>query len=94
MSGIILDQNIERINFSGTASAFAFKQTGNKINIYNASGSILIATAPVQGDADGTIIGFSNGNASAVLSGGVMKLGGVTVSSAAAAVIVPVLTNP
>jgi hypothetical protein len=36
ISGITLDQNVERINFSGTASSYAFKQTGNKINIYSA----------------------------------------------------------
>jgi hypothetical protein len=91
ISGVTLDQNIERINFSGTSSAYAFKQTGNKINIYNTSGSTLIATAPVQGDTDGTIIGFSNGNASALLSAGVMTVGGATVSSTAAGAIVPVL---
>jgi hypothetical protein len=93
ISGVTLDQNVERINFSGTASSYAFKQTGNKINIYNASGSTLIATAPVQGDSDGTLLGFRDGTASALLSGGVMTLGGKTVSSTTAGVLTPTLTH-
>jgi hypothetical protein len=93
ISGVTLDQNVERINFSGTASSYAFKQTGNKINIYNASGSTLIATVPVQGDSDGTVLGFSDGTASALLSDGVITLGGKTVSSASAGVVTPTLTH-
>jgi hypothetical protein len=45
----------------------------------------------LQGDADGTIIGFSNGTASAMLTGGVMSVGGATVGSAVAGLIAPVL---
>jgi hypothetical protein len=93
ISGVTIDQNVERINFSGTASSYAFKQTGNKINIYNSSGATLIATAPVQGDSDGTVLGFSDGTASALLSGGVMTLGGKTVSSTSAGVVAPTLTH-
>jgi len=42
---------------------------------------MLIVKAPVQGDADGTVISFNNGTApaSAKLSGGEMTLGGVEV---------------
>jgi len=91
VSGVVLDQNIERINFSGPANSFAFKQTGNKINVYDVTGSSLLVSVPVQGDSDGTLLGFSNGTASSLLSGGIMTLGGATVSSSTASVLNPTL---
>ena len=78
---ITLDQNIGRINLTNPSTSYTFKQTGNKINVYDATGTTLLVTVPVQGDADGTVIGFSNGVASAQLTSGVMTLGGATVSS-------------
>jgi hypothetical protein len=93
VSGVILDQNVDRINFSGASNSYAFKQTGNKINTYSAAdASLLLVSAPIQGDSDGTVLSFSDGKASTRLSGGVMTLGGATVSSTSASVIVPILT--
>jgi len=83
VTGVILDQNIERINFSGASSSYKFKQTGNIINVYDTADN-LIVKVPVQGDIDGTVLGFSDRTASALLSGGVMTLGGKTVSSGTA----------
>jgi hypothetical protein len=54
------------------------------INVHDTTTGNLIVKAPVQGDNDGTVLGFSDGTASALLSGGLMKLGGVTVSSGTA----------
>ena len=85
ITGVTLDQNIERINFSGASNSYAFKQTGNLINVYDAANiKLLLAKAPVQGDNDGTIFGFSDGIAEAHLTGGVMTLGGMAVSAGAA----------
>jgi len=81
VTGAIIDQNIESIIFSENLNFYTFKQAGNTISVYDASGSLLIAKTPVQGDADGTILNFNNGSASVILSGGVMKLGEETVSS-------------
>jgi len=82
VTGVTLDQNIERINFSGASSSYAFKQTGNLINIYDASNTtLLLAKAPVQGDANGTLLSFSDVTASALLAAGVMTLGGITVAA-------------
>jgi hypothetical protein len=81
VTNVILDQNIERINLSGTSDSYQFKQSGNKIAIYDTAGTTLLVTAPAQGDSDGTVLSFSNGVASVVLSGGVMKLGGSLLSS-------------
>jgi len=91
ISGVILDQNIERINFTNPSSSYKFKQTGNIINVYDTTDKLLVK-APVQGDADGTILSFDNGTASVLLSVGVMRLCGVTVSPSAATILTPTLT--
>jgi hypothetical protein len=85
MSEIILDQNVDRINFSEVSSNYTFKQTGNKINVYDVSGTTLLVTVPVQGDVDGTVLAFSNETASARLLNGVMTLGVKTVTSTTSA---------
>jgi hypothetical protein len=91
MSGVILDQNVERINLAGVSNSYRFRQTGNKINVYDTAGTTLIVNTPVQGDSDGTVLSFSNGAASAILSGGVMTLGGAVVSSTSASALSPTL---
>jgi methionine-rich copper-binding protein CopC len=92
-SGAVIDQNVERVNFSGASSNYTFKQTGNKINVYDAAGTTLLTSAPVQGNTDGTVLSFSNGVASATIqSGGVMLLGGATVNASAATLLTPTLT--
>ena len=91
ISGITLDQNVDRVNFTGAAAGYAFKQTGNKINVYDATAATLLASVPVQVDGDGTVLGFSNGYASAKLVAGVMTLGGATVSSTSAGTLTPLL---
>ena len=79
---VTLDQNIEQINLSGASAIYKFRQTGNLINVYDTAGTTLIVKAPVQGDVNGTILSFSDGRtASALLSGGVMTLGGAQVAS-------------
>jgi len=91
-SGVILDQNIKRINLTGTSNSYAFKQTGNKINIYDITGTTLIASVPVRGDSNGTLLSFSDGAASATLTGGVMTLGGVPLSTISATTLSPATT--
>jgi hypothetical protein len=91
VTGVTLDQNIERIILSGTPGNYTFRQTGNLINVHDATTGNLIVKAPVQGDTDGTVLGFSGGTASVLLSGGVMRLGGLTVSSGTPGGLAPVL---
>ena len=83
-TGIVLDQHIERVQFPLALNAYTFRQTGNKITVYNSTGATLIATATVQGDADGTVLSFSNGKASVFVSAGGMTVGGAAVSSSVA----------
>jgi phage baseplate assembly protein gpV len=90
VTGVILDQNIERINFSDPASNYTFKQTGNMINVYDSTGTTLVVKAPIQGDTDGTLLSFNNNVASALLTGGgIMTLGGVAVDSSTARPLTP-----
>ena len=94
VTGVILDQNVDRIIFSGAFSSYKFKQTGNLINVYDSSGATLLAKSPVQGDSDGTLLAFSDIMASAlVTSGGVMKLGGATVNPGTPGVLTPTTTT-
>ena len=91
MTNITLDQNVGQINLSGAVSSYKFKQTGNIINVYDTTDN-LIVKAPVQGDADGTILSFgSQGTASAKLTGGVMMLEGVVVNSSLPSALSPML---
>lgn len=94
VSAVVLDQNIEQVVFSSSSSTYAFQQTGNKINIYDATGTTLLVSIPVQGDADGTLFTFSDGTVSALLSGGIMTLGGVTVSATTATSLALFQTQP
>lgn len=89
VSGVTLDQNVERINFSAASTTYTYRQTGNIINIYSFTGTLL-ASVTVQ--MDGTMLSFSDGMASAVLSGAVMTLGGETVSPTTATSLSPELT--
>jgi len=88
-SSISVDQNIERVDLAGLPSDYTYQQTGNILNVY--SGGTLVFKAPVQSDADGTVIGFDTGVASAQLTGGVMTLGAATVPSSAPGVVNPSL---
>lgn len=83
-TGVVVDQNVERVDLPGAASAFTYQQAGNALKVY--SGGTLVATIPLQGDADGTQVVFSNGSVHATLVAGVMTLGGTTVTTTAAAV--------
>lgn len=85
-TGVVVDQNVERVDLAGASSAYTFQAAGNSLKVY--SGTTLVATIPVQPDADGTQVVFSNGSANAVINAttGAITLGGAAVTSTAAAV--------
>lgn len=90
VTGVVVDANVERVDLPGASSAFTFKQAGNQLQVF--SGSTVVATIPLQDDANGTQIVFSNGSVDAKLVAGpplTITLGGVTVPSAAAAAVTP-----
>lgn len=80
VTGVTVDANVERVDLAGNVSDYTFKQTGNVINVY--SGTTLVTTTTLQDDSDGTQMVFANGSVSAKMgTGGVMTLGGATVSA-------------
>ena len=85
--GVVVDQNVERLLFVGASSDYTYLAAGNAIKVYNAAGNSLIATIPLQ--ADGTELTFSNGTAIALLTAGVMTLGGSTVDASMAVLVTP-----
>ncbi|NDG04507.1 MAG: hypothetical protein EB121_04065 [Alphaproteobacteria bacterium] len=88
-SQVELDQNVDRVYLSNSASAYRYQQTGNRINVY--AGSEIVLRIPIQSDDDGTVFVFRDGTASALLQSGVMRLGGAVVASAAPASLSPTL---
>ena len=87
VTGVVTDQNVERVDMAGAAADFTYLQQGNQLLIY--TGGVLTATVPLQIDTDGTQLVFSDGSVEAVLDDGVMTLGGATVDATAAGAVVP-----
>jgi len=77
VSDITMDQNTERIAFEGAVGSFTYQQAGNQLLLF--SNGIKTATIPIQND--GTELIFSDGSVNALLTLGVMTLGGTVVSS-------------
>jgi len=94
VNSVTLDQNVDRVDLSEASTNYRFKQTGNKMNVYDSTSVTLIASVPVQGDVDGTVFGFSDGTASALLLNGIMKLGNATVSATTATVLTQIFETP
>lgn len=79
---VTVDQNIERVNLPGESSEFLYQQAGNTLKVFQANGTTLLANIPLQGDADGTRIQFSDETTySAKLVNGVIRLGSGEVPS-------------
>ena len=87
VTGVVTDQNVERVDMAGAAADFTYLQQGNQLLIY--TGGVLTATVPLQIDTDGTQLVFSDGSVEAVLDAGVMTLGGATVDATTAGAVVP-----
>lgn len=84
-SGTVFDQNVERIVLSGAIANYTYSQTGNVFNVYETVAGVksLVASIPVQPDANGTQLTFSDGTVNAVLTGQVMKFGDTTLVNGA-----------
>ncbi|NDC10809.1 MAG: hypothetical protein EBZ75_16015, partial [Oxalobacteraceae bacterium] len=80
-SQVVLDQNVERVYLSAAPFAYRFQQSGIRLDGYAETGSDPIFSAALQNDADGTVLVFPSGSASAKVSAAGMTLGGATVSS-------------
>jgi len=87
VSGVTVDQNVDRMVFNADTSALSFKQSGINLEVY--SGTTLLASIPLQADADGTLITTATGTMQAKVSATGMTLGGAPVSATAAGMVSP-----
>lgn len=94
-NNVVADQNIERLTFTGTIASYQFQQFGNAIKVYSvtATTTTLVATIPLQIDADGTRLTFSDGTVNAMLdttgATPVIRFGGTLVNNSAPTTVVP-----
>ena len=58
--GAEVDQQVGRVNLGGNIEDFAFKSTGNVLQVFDAAGNLLVSI-PVQDDEDGTALGTNDG---------------------------------
>ena len=74
-------QTIEKLELPGASTSYLFQQAGNQLKVF--TGATLVATITLQGDADGTLIKFADGEVSGKVSAAGMTLGTGTVPAAA-----------
>jgi len=94
VTGVVVDQNIERVNLGGSSSDYRYQQVGNNLKVFSADGAFLLMTIPLQDDANGTQMSFSDGIVSAKFdtSGGAglkLNFGGAVVESGTPTKLVP-----
>lgn len=53
--GLVIDQNVEEIRFPGLIGDYLYRQTGNQLQVYDRSGTTLVAKLAVY---DGSILSF------------------------------------
>lgn len=92
--GLVFDQNVEAVKFGLPYSDYRYWQTGNQLQIYDKTGSSLIATITVQGDSDGSQLSCYDGTVNVKLEAGVMTLGGAVVSNTAPGEVTPFIFEP
>jgi hypothetical protein len=88
---VTMDQNVDTIFLPGPTTAYKFQQLGNQLAIIENNETVL--TVPVQRDADGTVLVFANGTASATAVGASMWVGGAPVPGTAPEALAPSLTS-
>lgn len=84
--GIVIDQNVENVQFSLASSVCRFQQAGDQLVVLDSTASTRLATITLQTDSDGTRLVFSNGSAEARWDHGVMTLAGTPVDATPAVI--------
>lgn len=92
LTGIVLDANVERVQFTGATTDYTYKQVGTDLEVYNAAGT-LVTKVGLQDDTTGTQLTFANGTVKAAFApsatGLGVTVGGATVSTTTAAAVTP-----
>ena len=79
ITGTTVDVNVERVALHGSSSDYTYQQQSSNLIIY--SGSTVVVTIPIQNDANGTQLTFTNGTVYVRIGQTGMTLGGVPVVS-------------
>ena len=81
VTGVVVNADVEQVNFAGNISDYKFLQQGNSVLVKNVAGTT-VATLRVQGDTDGTQLKFGDsGVFNAILANGAVKVGGAAISN-------------
>lgn len=100
-TNIIVDANVERVQFTGASTDYKYLVVGTNLKIYNAAGTLLVSTIGVQADETaaqlaagaklGTQLTFADGTVDAKITGlNAITIGDQAVSTTtAAAVTIP-----
>ena len=76
VTGVVVNADVEQVNFAGNISDYKFLQQGNSVLVKNVAGAT-VATFRVQSDTDGTQLKFGDsGVFNAILANGAVKVGG------------------
>ena len=66
LTGVVLDSNVERVQFTGSTTDYKYVQAGTDLKVYNATGD-LVSTIGLQDDTTGTQLTFANGTVKAAI---------------------------
>jgi hypothetical protein len=81
VTGVVVNADVEQVNFAGNISDYKFLQQGNSVLVKNVAGAT-VATFRVQSDTDGTQLKFGDsGVFNAILANGAVKVGGAAISN-------------
>lgn len=90
--GVTVNANVDRVDFAGSIADFTFVQSfGANMEVWSADGSTLIASIPVQEDANGTQLVFTDGSVEAIfdVDTAALAVGGVDLATGDPAAIAP-----
>jgi hypothetical protein len=90
ISSITVDGNIEQVLLPGASSYYKYLQNGLQIEVFDGTTSALILTAAIHNaSSTGTNLTFADGTVNVVITGGILKFGGTSVSSSSATALTP-----
>ena len=87
ITGVTVNANVDRVDFAGALADFTFVAGfGANTLVYAADGTTLVASIPLQEDADGTQLVFSDGAITSIWDGTTNTTGGVTTPTTVSAI--------
>lgn len=86
-TGVTVNGNVDRVDFAGNLADFMFVAGfGANMSVYAADGTTLLATIPIQEDANGTQLVFADGAVASIFADGAVTTGGEALTTTPAAI--------